>query len=283
MEYVAGGNLATFVRDQPLPARRAAELVKRLAEAVNYAHEHGVLHRDLKPTNIVLDDAGHPRITDFGLARREQTESFLTTTGQVLGSPNFMPPEQAGTDLGKAGSYGDVYALGGILFYVLTGRPPFVAGTIPETLNQVLNSEPVSPRVLNASVPGDLATVCLKCLEKEPMRRYATARELADELNRFLRDEPVRARPIRTLEKAWRWCKRKPALAASLFLLNATVAIGAGGVLWQWYQAEQTLYVANVYRANQALEVYDLTRTKLFLRAIEVSVVQRLARDWPWR
>ncbi len=157
MDYVGGGNLASLVRLGPISVRRAATLVQTLAQAMHYAHEQGVLHRDLKPSNILLDDAGQPRITDFGLARRVEKDSFLTVTGQVLGSPNFMPPEQAGAKL-KAGRPSDVYALGGILFYLITGRPPFVAGTVPETLQQVLTTDPVSPHLLNASVPTDLAT-----------------------------------------------------------------------------------------------------------------------------
>ncbi len=192
MDYVAGRTLADLVRDAPLPAKRAAAYVKKIAEAIHYAHEQGILHRDLKPSNILIDEHDEPRITDFGLAKRMQKESFLTVTGQVLGSPNFMPPEQAGGG-GKAGHYSDVYGLGAILFYLVTGRPPFVAPTLAELLHQVRNLEPVSPRLLQASVPEDAAFVCLKCLEKEPARRYPTARLLADELDRFLGDEPVLA------------------------------------------------------------------------------------------
>ena len=192
MDYVAGRTLADLVRAAPLPAKRAAAYVKKIAEAIHYAHEQGILHRDLKPSNILIDEYDEPRITDFGLAKRVQKESFLTVTGQVMGSPNFMPPEQAGGS-GKAGRHSDVYALGGILFYLVTGRPPFVAPTLTELLHHVRNSEPVSPRLLQASVPEDAAIVCLKCLEKEPARRYPTAQLLADELERLLRDEPVLA------------------------------------------------------------------------------------------
>ncbi len=193
MDYVEGGNLASLVREKPLPAKRAAGYVKTIAEAIHYAHEQGILHRDLKPSNVLIDHADQPHVTDFGLAKRMTKESFLTVTGDVMGSPNFMPPEQAGAKGGKAGRYSDVYSLGGILFYLVTGRPPFLSDTVAETMHHVLNTEPVSPRLLNPSVPQDIATICLKCLEKEPAKRYQTAQQMADDLGRFLRDEPLLA------------------------------------------------------------------------------------------
>jgi len=224
MDYVEGGNLAGLAREKPLPARRAAAYVKTIAEAIHYAHEQGILHRDLKPSNVLIDSNDQPRVTDFGLAKRTQKESFLTVTGDVMGSPNFMPPEQAGVKGVKAGRYSDVYSLGGILFFLVTGRAPFVAETVAETIHHVLNSDPVSPRLLNPSVPEDIATICLKCLEKEPGKRYATAQEFAEELTRFLRDEPIHARPITRIEILWRWCRRKPALAGALAVALLAVA-----------------------------------------------------------
>ena len=193
MDYVEGGNLARLVREKPLPAKRAAGIVKTIAEAIHYAHEQGILHRDLKPSNVLIDHADQPHVTDFGLAKQMTKESFLTVTGDVMGSPNFMPPEQAGAKGIKAGRYSDVYGLGAILFYLVTGRPPFVAENVAQTLYHVLNTEPMSPRMLSPSVPEDIATICLKCLEKKPAKRYPTARLLADELDRFLGDEPVLA------------------------------------------------------------------------------------------
>jgi WD40 repeat protein len=290
MEYVEGGNLATLVRDRPLPGKRAALLVKTIAEAVEYAHNEGLLHRDLKPSNILLDGTGQPRITDFGLARRVEKESFLTVTGQVLGSPNFMPPEQAGARSVKAGRYSDVYSLGGILFYLLTGRPPFVGETVSETLQQVLHAEPVAPRLLNPAVPLDLATICIRCLQKEPGHRFATARALAEELGRFLRAEPINSRPVSALEKTWRWCKRKPALATAIsasVIMLLVVSIGIPVALVRIAaarrEAEQNLYVANVHQANESIESYDLGTTRESLRRIELSQIQWKMRGWEWR
>jgi WD40 repeat protein/serine/threonine protein kinase len=279
MDYVEGGNLAALVREKPLPAKRAAAYVKTIAEAIHYAHEQGILHRDLKPSNVLIDANDQPRVTDFGLAKRMQKESFLTETGDIMGSPNFMPPEQAGAKAVKAGRYSDVYSLGGILFYLVTGRPPFVAESVAHTMHHVLNTEPVSPRLLNAGVPQDIATICLKCLEKEPTRRYQTAQQLADELNRFLSDEPIHARPVSRPERLWRWCKRKPALAsfsAATALLLLTVLIGSPIVAYRVNQARKAeqvqlqraeageltarrnQYASDMFRAHEAVNEGDL-------------------------
>jgi WD40 repeat protein len=214
MELIEGRSLAEPCRDQPLGARRAAELTKTIAEAVHFAHEHHLLHRDLKPSNVLVDASGAPHVADFGLAKRSDGDADLTLTGQVLGTPNYMPPEQARG--GQSSVAGDVYSLGAILYHLLTGRPPFVAETITQTLRLAAESEAVSPRLLNPELPRDLETICAKCLDKDPKRRYASARELADELGRFLRDEPIQARPIALMEKLIRWCRRKPALALSI-------------------------------------------------------------------
>src|SRR5882672_2364267 len=226
MDYVEGQSLAKLLASGPLPARRAAGYLKTIAEAIHYAHERGILHRDLKPSNVLIDARDQPRVTDFGLARRLEGDSELTVTGQVLGSPNYMPPEQATAKRGKVSRRSDVYSLGAMLYHLLTGRPPFVGEVLTDTLEQVLNSEPVSPRLLNPSVPRDLETICLKCLEKEPDKRYAAAQMLADELGRFLNREPVQARAVTRSERLWRWCRRKPALAsfiATTALLLMTV------------------------------------------------------------
>src|SRR6185295_6728636 len=188
---------------------------------------------DLKPSNVLIDPNDQPRITDFGLAKRLDGESSLTLSGHVLGSPNFMPPEQAGAKRGKVGRPSDVYALGGILYYLLTARAPFQAESLEGIITQVLHAEPVSPRLLNPSVPRDLETITLKCLEKEPSRRYQTAQEVADELGRVLRQEPIQARPITSPEKMWRWGRRKPAVAIALGFALATLVIGLATTSWQ--------------------------------------------------
>jgi len=178
MEFVDGPNLAQVVREHPLPAARAARYVQLIAEAVQFAHERGVLHRDLKPSNVLIDPFDQPRVTDFGLAKNLAGDSELTETGQVLGAPSFVPPEQAAGHKEDVGPHSDVYAVGAILYHLLTGRPPFAAETLAATLAQVLNNEPVAPRLLNATIPRDLETICLKCLEKKPQQRYPTAKEL---------------------------------------------------------------------------------------------------------
>jgi serine/threonine-protein kinase len=233
MDYVRGRNLAEV--DRPLDARRAAGYLRDIARAVQYAHDQGLLHRDLKPANILIDENDRPRITDFGLARRIEDDTHLTLTGQVLGSPNFMPPEQARGGQSALGPASDIYSLGAVLYYLLTGRPPFAADTFEITLARVLNEEPLSARQLNPSVPRDLETICLRCLEKEPHRRFTSAHALAEELDRFLRGEPLESRPIGWMGRAWRWSRRKPALAAmagalALALIGAGIIAGAGAV-----------------------------------------------------
>ncbi|MCY2968230.1 MAG: protein kinase, partial [Planctomycetota bacterium] len=196
MAYIDGRSLAAQVAQGPMQPRDAAELVKTIANAVQYAHERGVIHRDLKPANILIDSAGRPRVTDFGLAKLNQNSSDLTGTGQVLGTPSYMPPEQASGDLKSIAVTADVYSLGAILYCLLVGRPPFQAATIHDTLSQVITQEPVPPRQLNWLVPRDLQTIVLKCLEKHPARRYSTAADLVADLDRFLKGDPILARPV---------------------------------------------------------------------------------------
>ncbi|MCY2992212.1 MAG: serine/threonine-protein kinase [Planctomycetota bacterium] len=227
MGYVAGPSLAAKLAMGPLEPRDAAALVRTVTEAVEYAHQRGVIHRDLKPANILLDQAGRPRVTDFGLAKRISSDSHLTATGQALGTPSFMPPEQAAGKLDEIGPASDVYALGAVLYNLLTGRPPFQAAHPADTLLQVLTEDPVAPRGLNPAVPRDLETIVLKCLDKFPARRYSTAQDLALDLGRFLAGEPIHARPVGRLERGWRWCGRNRRLAAALssLALALTAAI----------------------------------------------------------
>ena len=215
MDLVPGQTLAEATRDGPLPARRAAELVAQIADAVQHAHARGVLHRDLKPSNVLLDPAGLPRLTDFGLARPLDTDSSLTGTGQVLGTPGYLAPEQARGEAG-VGPAADIYGLGTVLFHLLTGRAPFAGGTGAETLAQVLHDEPLSLRLLNPSVPPDLEAVCLRCLRKDPRGRHPSARALAEDLRRFLNHLPTLTRPAGPGERLARWARREPRVAALL-------------------------------------------------------------------
>jgi WD40 repeat protein len=215
LEFVDGGSIAERLQASPLAPRDAAEIVCTLARAAQHAHEHGIVHRDLKPANVLLTSTGIPKIADFGLAKQLQLEQSQTQTGAIIGTPSYMAPEQAQGLSSVVGPATDVYALGAILFEMITGRPPFRAATLLETLEQVRSMEVVSPRRLLPKLPRDLETICLKCLQKEPERRYGTALELADDLRRFLNGEPIRARPISRLARTARWCRRNPMLAAA--------------------------------------------------------------------
>jgi WD40 repeat protein len=298
MDYVEGQNLAQLVGQQPLPPAKAARYVELIAEAIHYAHEHGILHRDLKPSNVLIDSNDQPRVTDFGLAKWLDGESSLTMSGQVLGSPNFMPPEQAGVKRGKVGRASDVYALGGILYHLLTARAPFQAESLEQIISQVLNVVPLSPRLLNASIPRDLETITLKCLEKEPSRRYQTAKELADELGRVLRQEPIQARPVSAPEKLLRWCRREPALAGALVFAIAALLIGLAATSWQWRRAERNavserqereraeaqVYVSDVNRVRQALAENNLRQARQLLdRHSPKNAGELDLRGWEWR
>jgi WD40 repeat protein len=228
LEYVEGGNLADKTRDKPQSAGEAVRLVEVLARAVEFAHQKGIIHRDLKPANVLLESDGTPKITDFGLAKIAVGGTpGQTQTGAVLGTPPYMAPEQAAGQVDQIGPGTDVYALGAILYELLTGRPPFLGRTPLETLDQVRTREPVPPSALQPRVPRDLETVCLKCLEKDPARRYASAAELGDELDRFAAGQPVRARPVGPLGRGWRWCRRNPVVAGLLTAFVVSLVAGS--------------------------------------------------------
>ncbi|MHC5538820.1 bifunctional serine/threonine-protein kinase/formylglycine-generating enzyme family protein [Singulisphaera rosea] len=228
MEFVGGGNLARRLGGIPLPAREAASLLAILAEATHAAHRGGIVHRDLKPSNILFTPEGTPKVTDFGLAKRLKGDASLTLSGVSLGTPSYMAPEQAEGKIKDVGPLADVYALGAILYECLTGRPPFRAESAAATLQQVVTDEPVAPRRLNPSVPRDLETICMKCLNKVSTRRYASAEELANDLERFKAGEPIRARPVGAVERSWKWAQRRPTLAALLgVLLFAMIGLTA--------------------------------------------------------
>jgi serine/threonine protein kinase len=182
------------IKPEPMPIRRAVELIAKVAHTVHYAHEHGILHRDIKPGNILLDHNGEPHLTDFGLARLVEAESTITGTLEVLGTPSYMAPEQAVGETRKLTSATDVYGLGAVLYQLLTGQPPFAGGTTYETIRLLRDTEPRSPRLLNPKVDRDLSAICLKCLEKDPQRRYPAAAVLAEDLEHWLKHEPIRAK-----------------------------------------------------------------------------------------
>jgi TolB-like protein/predicted Ser/Thr protein kinase len=232
MKFVEGGQLDEVVRREAMPIRRAVEFIAKIARIVHYAHEHRILHRDIKPGNILLDAKGEPHLTDFGLARLVESESSVTHTLEVLGTPSYMAPEQAVGNNAAVSSVTDVYGLGAVLYQLLTGQPPFAGGTTYETIKLLLDTEPRQPRLLNPKIDRDLSTICLKCLEKDSKRRYSSALALAEDLDRWLKHEPIRARRTGVFTRGKKWVRRNPTsalLAASLVALAAA----AGWIVWK--------------------------------------------------
>ena len=242
MEFIDGDNLADRIRTKPPTPEEAARIIKGCAEALDYAHQQGTFHRDVKPSNILLDPDGQVHITDFGLAMKVEGDSGLTRTGQVMGTPSYMSPEQAEANRALIGAASDVYSLGAVLYEMLTGRPPFRAESAVATIRQVVENEAIPPSRLNEDTPADLETICLKCLQKEPHNRYGTAALLADELGRWLAGEPILARPVSRWERLWRWCRRNPLVASLSFLTLASLA-GIAMVATLGYLKESELHV----------------------------------------
>ena len=232
MKFIEGGQIDEVGRRTSISLRQAAELIAKVARTVHYAHEHGILHRDIKPGNILLDQKGEPHLTDFGLARLVETESTVTRTLEVLGTPSYMAPEQAVGNNAAIGSVTDVYGLGAVLYQLLTGQPPFAGGTTYETIKLLLDTKPRQPRLLNPKIDRDLSTICLKCLEKDPKRRYASSLALAEDLERWLKHEPIRARRTGAVTRGKKWLQRNPTVAA-VMALSLALAAALGVIVWK--------------------------------------------------
>jgi len=232
MKFVEGGQLDEVVKQTPISIRQAVELIAKVARTVSYAHEHGILHRDIKPGNILLDVKGEPQLTDFGLARLVESESTVTRTLEVLGTPSYMAPEQAAGNNTKLTRATDVYGLGAVLYQLLTSHPPFAGGTTYETIKLLLETEPRPPRLWDPKVDRDLSTTCLKCLDKDPRRRYSSALALAEDLERWLRHEPIQARHTGVVARGRKWLQRNPTASAMAVLSLALIA-AIGVIVWK--------------------------------------------------
>jgi TolB-like protein/Flp pilus assembly protein TadD len=232
MKFVEGGQLDEVVKRTPMSVRQAVELMAKVARTVHYAHEHGILHRDIKPGNILLDQNGEPHLTDFGLARLVESESSVTHTLEVLGTPSYMAPEQAAGNNTKLTSATDIYGLGAVFYQLLTGHPPFAGGTTYETIKLVLETEPRQPRLWNPKIDRDLSTICVKCLEKDPARRYDSALALAEDLEHWLGHEPIRARHTGVFTRGKKLLRRNPTTAA-LIALSLAFAATVGVMIWK--------------------------------------------------
>lgn len=309
MGYVDGGSLDRLISENTLPVRTAVQLMIHVSEAIQFAHDHGIIHRDLKPANILLARASAarqgstttldaknsskggrgshsgtiystdldwvPKVSDFGLAKQLNSASELTGTGQILGTPSYMPPEQAEGDNAAVGALSDVYSLGAILYRTLTGRPPFQSSSPMETILQLLHQDPVSPRQLNSSIPIELETVCLKCLQKDPAKRYSSARELAEDLQRWMQGDPILARPISAVSKAVRWTRKHPAICGSVLVVIASIAAIVGVLA----KSNQSLAIERdiAIKAQKDADSQRTTAESRLKRAIE-SIDSTLAR-----
>jgi serine/threonine protein kinase/Flp pilus assembly protein TadD len=274
MKFVEGGQLDEVVRRAPISIRQAAELIVKVARTVHYAHEHGILHRDIKPGNILLDQKSEPHLTDFGLARLVESESTVTRTLEVLGTPSYMAPEQAAGETTKLNKATDVYGLGAVLYQLLTGQPPFAGGTTYETIRLLRDTEPRSPRLLNPKVDRDLSTICLKCLEKHPHHRYSTAAALAEDLEHWLKHEPIRARPSGFIVHARKWVRRNPSTAMLVTLL-VSIAIGLGVTVWKH---ESEVVIPKSVAVLPFENLSDDPNNAYFAEGIQQEILTRLAK-----
>src|SRR5881296_3698515 len=274
MRFVEGGQLDQVIKREPMSIRQAAELISKVARTVHYAHEHGILHRDIKPGNILLDAKGEPLLTDFGLARLVEAESTITRTKEVMGTPSYMAPEQAVGNNAAVSNATDVYGLGAVLYQLLTGHPPFAGGTTYETIKLVLDTEPRQPRLLNPKIDRDLSTICLKSLEKDPKRRYPSALALAEDLERWLKHEPIQARRTGIFARGKKWVRRNPTSALLVACLVA-LAAAAGWIVWksEFIQRPITTGIAVLPFENLS----DEKEHAYFANGIQEEILTRLA------
>jgi serine/threonine protein kinase/WD40 repeat protein len=288
MKLIEGGSLAREVSRFQSDPKAAARLLATVARAVHHAHQRGILHRDLKPGNVLMDRRGQPHVTDFGLAKRMEKDPQVTQSGAIVGTPSYMPPEQARAEKSLT-TAADVYSLGAVLYELLTGRPPFRASSQLDTVLQVMEREPERPRVLNPRIDRDLETVCLKCLQKQPQRRYASAEILAEDVEHWLAGEPISARPVSQSERFWRWCRRNPLVTGLTAAVSASLLFGlAGSIFWavkatrEKQRGDSNLYVAHMNLAEVAWEQRNVERARNILELYQPSAAGQGLRGWEW-
>jgi serine/threonine protein kinase len=284
MALVDGKSLAEPLKNGPLGAKEAAEIMSKVSDAIDYAHSKGIIHRDIKPANILIDAKGEPKITDFGLARIDEGDSILTRTGLILGTPSFMPPEQASGKVRDIGAHSDVYSIGATLYCLLTGQAAFQGSSPLETLNMVLNEPAKEPRSIVPSIPKDLQTICMKCLEKKPQDRYPTAGAVSKDLHCFLNGEPITARPPSPMIKLRYWIKKHPKLISRTFAALASLLFVA--MMFLWWKSEQGKMEAEINAAvaskqasvaSQKASVAEVRRSDASLKAFEAKVERIIA------